>query len=166
MNTKNKIQVYGLKKSGTNFLEFSLVKNFPEIEYVNTYPQNKKGRSRVALKHHKPNLNEAELGIIYIYKDYKEWVPSVKRQYSGQKLNEWQEFLDIVKTFDESKCLILNHGWCVDNFQQMLKLISDKFNLTMPEEPIKPTKRLDKRGALCKETNKEYVHYTKENPKE
>lgn len=158
-DTKNMIQVYGLKKSGTNFLEFSLVKNFPEIGYFNAYPKKRSGQ---ALKHHKPDLNEAELGIIYIYKNYKDWVPSVKREYSGQDLNDWQEFLDIVKTFDESKCLILNHGWCVDNFEQMLKMISDKFGLTMPEVPIRPTSRLDKGGALCQETKKEYIHYTKE----
>jgi hypothetical protein len=155
---KNKIQIYGLKKSGTNFLEFSLVKNFPEVGYFNAYLSN----SRRALKHNRPDMDQADQGIIYIYKDYEKWVPSVKREYSSQTLDQWQDFLDLVKTFDESKCLILNHGWCVDNFEDMLKLISDKFNLTMPEKPIKPTKRLDKGGSVAKETKIKYVHYTQE----
>ena len=162
MLMKNKIQIYGLKKSGTNFLEFSVVKNFPEVGYFNAYPNG----SRVAMKHYRPNIDQAEQGIIYIYKDYENWVSSVKREYPGESLDKWKEFLDLVKSFDESKCLILNHGWCVDNFEEMLRLIADKFNLTMPEEPIKPTKRLNKGGAKSSELKKEYVHYTQENPEE
>ena len=154
---KNKIQIYGLKKSGTNFLEFSLVKNFPEVGYFNAYPSD--GRPFMALKHYRPNMDEAEQGIIYIYKDFDKWVPSVTREYPGDRLAQWREFLDLVKTFDESKCLILNHGWCVDNFEEMLRLIADKFNLTMPEEPIKPTMYLDKGGANATELNREYEHY-------
>lgn len=161
---KNTIQIWGLKKSGTNFLEWSMVRNFPEVGYFNSYPDNAyfakfpehRHKGRMALKHYPPSLEFGEKGIIYIYREYDLWEESVTRDFPKDRKEDWQEYLDLVHTLDEEKTLILQHKWCVDNFEAMLQTIADKFNLTMPDEPIQPMKRLNQEGAKAKETEEDY----------
>jgi hypothetical protein len=70
MPEKNLIQVYGLPRSGTNFVEWTLQKYFSQINYQNIFlnetdiPKLKKYQNKIALKHSYPNLNHSEYAII------------------------------------------------------------------------------------------------------
>ena len=83
----NKIQVYGMQGSGTNFLEYSLRNNFIDLEYDGTLSAvgNVKGDERFgvqqSLKHTLPNRDNGK--ALIIYRDYEEWNYSVKKKFSS-----------------------------------------------------------------------------------
>ena len=79
----NTIQVFGLPRSGTNFLEWSIVNYIDNIDYENKYQACdvmglKKYGKRISLKHSLPTHNHSKY-VIVIYKDFEKWSKSYKR---------------------------------------------------------------------------------------
>jgi hypothetical protein len=81
LNYRNKIQVYGLPRSGTNFIEWTLRNNFYNVDYNNIAATNEvkgSGPHETLLKHNYPTLDNSD-GVIVIYKEFDEWKRSLKR---------------------------------------------------------------------------------------
>lgn len=128
---RDKIQVYGLQRSGTNFLEWTLKNNF-YIDYNST----KVGISNVigdgrykgyqSLKHCLPNLHNGK--ALIIKRDFEDWDASVKKQFP--ECNYSRETYDFYyntpyrENWNEKEFLLVNHKWAVLNYGELLKSIS------------------------------------------
>lgn len=92
---KNTIQVFGLPRSGTNFLEWSIIEYFDGIKYVNIYEicdvsgLNIFGNN-AAVKHSLPKLKYSD-HIVVIYKDFEKWSKSYKKWSNREPKKEiWE----------------------------------------------------------------------------
>lgn len=164
MNIKNTIQVYGLPRSGTNFIEWSLVKNFRYIRYENIYEQCEikevrrwlpKEDATIAVKHQYPSFEHANK-VIVIYKEWDVWIDSFNRWAQAHKENTfpkkiYDNYLSVAESLDPERTMILQHSHAVDNFNLVMHTISEKFNLIARPELRQPTLVLDKGGARCQE---------------
>lgn len=160
MLTDNTLQVFGLPRSGTNFVEWCIVNYFDDVKYKNVYkPCNVEGIKRYrpnpdAYKHSYPTLGE-EKGVIVIYKKHDEWLESYKRAYK-HPLGDgvWKKYLEYAKALDENRTYIVEHVHMFYNLEQVLLEISEKFNLTLTGgEHVPPVGRLDRGGAHAKPKN-------------
>lgn len=151
---KNTIQVYGLPRSGTNFLEWSLVEYFEDLHYENKYEKcDVKGivnyTKPTALKHCHPNLKHSDF-VIVIYKEYDKWVKSYKK-WSGKKAEKsvWETYLKKANEIDEKFCMIISHDTLYNKYENTLNDVSNKFNLKMIKDKkiLKPTGIMNRGGA-------------------
>lgn len=147
---ENRIQIYGLPRSGTNFFEWCIVNYFDNVAYKNIYqecdvPGLREHKRRVALKHSFPNLDHSEFCIV-VYKEYDEWKNSYKKR--GKPSREtWQKYLDCANALDKSKCFIYEHKYAYNNLENVLKEISEKTGLTLKDVDIVPPKYYLNRGG-------------------
>lgn len=157
---KNKIQVYGLPRSGTNFLEWSLVNNFKNLEYKNYYskPDIKEiPRTKVAIKHNFPNLHDSQFCIV-IYKDWPIFQDSYKK-WAKKDLNKktYDLYISKAKKLDHKRVLIFNHSWLCKNYVLGMKMISKKFEVELNEVIKQPLNVLDKAGASSKQQKNKFI---------
>tara|TARA_Y100001972_G_C7645185_1_gene324196 strand:+ start:397 stop:870 length:474 start_codon:yes stop_codon:yes gene_type:complete len=148
---KNDIQVFGLPRSGTNFIEWSLKNNFKNIFYNNLYMDYK--NKQISVKHYFPSFIYSDY-VIIIYKEYNPWLISMKKD--GKHPSEWPEyeqFLKVANSLPKDKTIIIEHTWAVENYFQLLDLISEKFNFELIDNPTQPKYRLNKLGAKASQTN-------------
>lgn len=136
--------------------------NFTDIGYKNIYlnpgdkmiPQflSSLRPGKAALKHSYPNLQYSKY-IIVIYKEWDKFSPSFKRwgvkEYPHK---EYQKYLDIARSIDPEKHLLIEHSWACENYNIFVNKISEKFKITKNNTTRAPTNRLNKGGALCRET--------------
>lgn len=157
----NKIQVYGLPRSGTNFIEWTLRNNFVDV-YYNITPEHINDVEGSApywtdAKHCYPNLNHSEYAIV-IYKEYDEWLKSIKRM--GWVLNvskeTHQKYIETALKLDADKVIVVEHKWAVDNYYNLLDNISNKFGVKLVDNPIQPIKKVDMDAGISL-TNVDYV---------
>jgi len=160
LNYHNNIQVYGLPRSGTNFMEWTLRNNFYNVDYHNIDAINEvkgSGPHLTLKKHNYPILDTSE-GIIVIYKEFDEWRKSLKR--GGMNLlidrEAHQNYIDRAKEFDSSKVLIVEHEWCLNHYYKLLERISIKFGLELKHDWEQPLKRMSTDGGVTL-TNEDYV---------
>jgi hypothetical protein len=145
---KNKIQVFGLPRSGTNFIEYTIQNNFEGIEYhklfdkPNVVGDNMNKKQRQSVKHLYPTLSYSDY-VIIIYKDYVDWVKSIKKVGWDLDISydEYLRYLFIGYSLPEERRIIINHRWAVENYEQMLNDISDKFGLDIKKDWVQPEKR-------------------------
>lgn len=153
---KNDIQVFGLPRSGTNFVEWTLMNNFEEIQYSNIYAIcNVYGIEmyRTAVKHNLPCFKYSDK-IIVIYKDYDKWIDSFRRDNrkfirKADPKQIWKKYYDHALALPEEKTIIVNHTWAVKNYNEFLELIKKKFKFKLIENPVQPEIRTDGGGAGC-----------------
>ena len=157
---RNRIQVYGLPRSGTNFVEWSLVNNFKNLEYKNYYSEpeiTEIPRSNVAIKHNFPSLNNSEFCIVI----FKEWTlfSSSYKKWSGRDISKetYDLYLSKAKKLDPNRCLIFNHSWLCENYNLGLQMISDKFKVRLNDKIIQPMNSLDKNGANAKQKKNKFI---------
>ena len=145
----NKIQVYGLPRSGTNFIEWSLMNNFKDLIYYlgNTYTDVEglffyKQEIVTSVKHCYPSLDKCEFALV-ICKDFENWKSSMdKLGWSrGNEQEVYDEYLKRAEELDPERTIILNHKWCTQNYVECLNLISEKTNTPLKEEIKIPTKK-------------------------
>jgi hypothetical protein len=162
---KNTIQVFGLPRSGTNFLEWSIVEYFDDIIYENKYQicdvegLNKYDRL-IALKHSYPSLDNSNY-VIVIYKDFEKWSKSYKKWSKKLPKKEiWEKYLKKSNEIDVKRCLLISHDELFSNYKEILIKISRKFNLQLKNKPIiKPEGYFNKEGAKSQPIkNKKYKH--------
>lgn len=147
----NRVQVFGMQRSGTNFIEWTLRNNFVGLEYDGSVSNigNVKGDMRFgmqqSLKHCLPDCTTSELSIL-IQRDYEEWDKSVKNKFkSCQYTKETYDYYydtPYREKWDENTYLHINHRWAVLNYYELLEQIANRLNLTIKENWKQPTKRL------------------------
>lgn len=153
---RNKIQVFGLPRSGTNFVEWSLRNNFVGLDYVNIDVKSNLvgfkhfGRLQ-ALKHNYPSLDYSDF-VVVVWRDVDEWLKSVKsfRHTRGSKFSRGtlEEYLGEAKKISEDKRLIYNHRFLVNHYFDCLEEISLKFGVELVDNPVFPSKRLLTDGGV------------------
>lgn len=161
----NLIQVYGLRRSGTNFIEWSLVNNFSNVNYKNVrkscnVPGSDYG-SNIALKHSFPSLKHSKFAIV-IFKEYEEWTKSILRAYDQSKIlsrKDYNTYLKKAKDLDQDRTIIIEHRDALENYVSLLNNIQDKFNITLNSNIKFPTKRLNRSGAKASMTSKHYYSF-------
>lgn len=155
----NTLQVYGLPRSGTNFIEWSIKTNFIGVKYgqMNVpidIPELRvcKNRTITSAKHTLPNLKLAPYALV-IHKDFDEWVKSLERNrmITGEEEIAYQKFMDAANSLDPTKCLIFNHKWCVKNYEECLKKIAEFFKIELKKDFITPKNRFGMNGKMLED---------------
>jgi hypothetical protein len=151
----NKIQVYGMQRSGTNFLEWTLRNNFVGLEYDSSLSAigNVKGDERFgiqqSLKHTLPNLDNGK--ALIIYRDYDEWNYSVKKKFPNciYSVEDWTYYYETPfrEKWNQDDYIIVNHRWCVENYYTLLIAIGGRFKVDYKEDWKQPTGRMHYDGG-------------------
>ena len=140
----NKIQVFGLHRSGTNFLEWSLNNNFKGInykrytEYDKLIKGNYKGLTRfndfISLKHTKPTLDYCDY-IIATYKPLDEWISSVNRsrhlKNKKECIESYNKWLEDIDKIPSNKIILKTNKEWITNYKDLLEEISTKFDVIL-----------------------------------
>lgn len=162
----NDVQVFGLPRSGTNFIEWSLKNNFIDVKYSNLYEEKKNIDIKMlqkfkdmAVKHQYPSFKYSNK-IIVIYKEWDKWIESYRRwEYGGHfPKKEYDKYLEISRNLDPAKTIILEHTWAFLNYKEAMLSISNKFGFKPKEEIVQPTGYMNKGGANAEELPQGYVH--------
>ena len=77
------IQVWGLWRSGTNFIEYLVRNNIQNHNYTNRYAYSVFTSNQDALKHTLPNISKAKYHIC-VYKPFDVWIESYNKD-GGQR---------------------------------------------------------------------------------
>ena len=146
----NKIQVYGMQRSGTNFLEWSLRNNFVDLEYDGSLHSigNVKGDMRFgiqqSLKHTLPNLENGK--ALIIQRDYEEWNNSVRKNFSActYTLKDYNYYYQtpLRENWHQDDYILVNHKWAIQNYYTLLIAIQGRFGVRIKEDWKQPMKRL------------------------
>jgi hypothetical protein len=156
----NKIQIYGLRRSGTNFLENLILKYFDPLYHLiitnqNIHPLHPKYNKKVSLKHTLPNFNYSKF-IIIVYKPYEEWVKSVTRKYGDKSsiYKIWESFSnESLKIYNPKNTIITDWYTAATNYESLIYHISEKFNLPILNPNTSPP--LNKLGT---DSGKEFLN--------
>lgn len=152
----NTLQIYGLPRSGTNFIEWTIKNNYIGIKHEQTNAPIDihelsvcKNRTITSAKHTLPNLKIAPYALA-IYKDFEEWVKSLQkvRMITGEEEIAYQKFMDAARSLDPDKCFILNHKWCVQNYEECLEKMAKFFNIELKKDIIIPKNRFGMNGEM------------------
>ncbi len=148
---KNDVQVFGLPRSGTNFIEWSLQNNFKNLSYKNIYTNF--NNNQISVKHDLPSFTYSNY-VIVIYKEYNLWIASMKKDNKNpSNFPEYKKFLQTSNDLPKNKTIIVEHTWAVKNYFKMLDLISKKFNFELIDNLIQPKYKLNKGGSHSSQTN-------------
>lgn len=155
---KNLVQPFGLPKSGTNFLEWSLVHNFKGLDYMNLYtkgniPQFLKHRKRQSVKHCFPCLDYSDKAII-IVKEFDNWVESMTGEGWGKYASKqiYDTYLQRGYDLPINKRVVLKYEHFNKYYNNALNHIAGRLNLELSYPIIKPKYKLNKEGAKCEES--------------
>lgn len=152
---KKSIQVYGLPRSGTNYLEY-LIRNNIDCNYTNEYKENSpyfEFRTKVALKHTKPDESYADYHVIILKKSgnfinsYVNW----KKCNRNEAIETYKKAInDYLKFYKDNinSCIIIFHEDLINNENIFIEKLKDKFNLKQKTNEIICTeKRMNKSGG-------------------
>lgn len=155
--TKNNIvQVYGLQKSGTNFIEWTLRNNFPDLEYdgllwgLGEVPGDEKYRQIQSLKHLLPKRDKGK--ALIIRRNFDDWYYSIKKHFPNCYYNRhvYDFYYDTPYREDwhTDEYMIIDHSWAVQNYEALLERIRILSGGVAPIENWKqPLKRLKTDGG-------------------
>ena len=162
---KNDIQVYGLPRSGTNLLEWSLVNYFEDIVYENKYKVCDvegifKYGNYIAAKHSYPSFEFSDK-VVVIYKEFHKWEKSYKKwAKDSPKKQVWENYIKKSESLDTNRCIIISHKELNNNFEVTLKKISDKFGFKLKNiELSKPKNYMNRGGAKSNPLENKIYHY-------
>lgn len=129
MNWKDEVRVFGMRRSGTNMMEWVVREHFyPHYNGIaviqdNLY-HNKQGKYE-NLKHCLPTLEYSDK-IIVIFKPYAQWVESVKRiGYTETSQEAWSEHLYHSMKLPTDKCYLVDYNDFIDNYEHHVLAISE-----------------------------------------
>lgn len=136
-----RVGVFGLPRSGTNYMEWTLKSNFidldvPEVDFMlNDVPPHIP--KIIHKKHTFPKLDALD-GCVVIYKEYEEWVKSLerfkKRMWFPYTFQSWKDYLEKARELPTDKSLIVEYNWCVNNYELLLSNISSHFGVKIKED--------------------------------
>ena len=166
--SKNTVQIYGLPRSGTNFLEWSVLNNFKYVRYKNFYEDCTIDELRaclqiddpsIAVKHQRPSLQYSNR-VIVIHREWRNWIPDFQEWAGAASLNftkrVYDDYLDSARLLPKKNVLMISHEWMVMNFGKAIARIEKKFDLKRKPELVQPMNILDQGGANCKQTELPY----------
>lgn len=154
---KNIIEVFGLQRSGTNFLQWTLKNNFKNLNYIN-YTEHTSGvlgdiqgmakyQQPQSIKHLTPTLDYSQF-IIGIYKPLPKWVESSFRTNHLRDISKAElihtNWLNDFKALDPNRTILFEHSYITQNYNECLSLIAEKFNVELIEKIIQPSYRFDR----------------------
>jgi hypothetical protein len=92
--------------------------------------------------------------VIVIYNPFKLFNESF-RKWAGKDFNEeeYDKYMIAARKLPSKRCIIISHTEAVKNYDYLLKLINEKFEIEICDDPKKPLYRLNNEGHACKETN-------------
>lgn len=156
LEMRNKVQVFGLQRSGTNFLEWSLRNNF-DINYQNISSiGNVKGDmwygKNQSLKHCLPTLEHSDYAIV-IWRDYDKWNNSVQRAFPhcNYTKTNWYQYITHSYNFaneNYGKVMLVEHKWAVENYETMLKAMGKLFQIELKKDWRQPTNYMNRDGGI------------------
>jgi len=163
---KYQIQIFGLQRSGTNFLHWTLNNNFildEKIDYSlsnDNVKGNIKGMARYnqpqSIKHLYPTFEYSNY-IIGIYKNFDNWFNSAKKSKHLVDINMAKDihksWLDKFDSLPNQKKILLNYEEFVNKYETKIMEISNKFNLKINNPIIFPKYEMNKGGEM---TNKKF----------
>jgi hypothetical protein len=136
-----KLGVFGLPRSGTNFMEWTLRTNFIDLEVeerdfiLNDVPPHIP--KVIHKKHTFPTLDGLD-GCVVIYKGFVDWIESLERfkktMWFPYTLKSWEDYLEKARELPKDKCLIIEHSWMVKNYSISLSNISSHFGVKLKED--------------------------------
>lgn len=156
----NKIQVYGLRRSGTNFIESIVLNNFDNnyntvIVKQNIDKKHLKYGCKVSLKHTLPTFKYSEF-IILVYKPYEEWKKSMEKIYKKQSFYiVWEKFHEKINDIYNDKVIVVDWYEAATNQKEFINHISEKFKLDVDQIIFPPKKKMD-RSKGDRVTNKNF----------
>lgn len=147
---KNTIQIYGLPRSGTNYLEYLMLNNLKvSYERIFVVSQNRKEfnfEKKIALKHLIPKRKYSAYYLI-IYKSPKKWLNSFYNYNNKQLLyndpkiaatlynNYMEAYLFFLKKYPNRTCLI-NHSLLLGNEKKFFIFLKKKFKIGWKQKHI------------------------------
>jgi hypothetical protein len=151
---KNIIQVFGLHRSGTNFIEWSLKNNFEGLEYDGrsewyaNVPGDEQYGGTQSLKHTLPTLVFSDYAIV-VRREFKSWNRSVRNKFPHCNFTKetYDYYYHIGSTLNSEKCIFIDYEWVCDNYKQFLDMIEEKFGYKIKENWFQPKKRLATDGG-------------------
>ena len=164
---KNTVQVYGLPRSGTNFVEWALINNFYHIQYANydCYDFNPIiPRKKWAIKHSlEPNFYYSD-NLIIIFKPIEEYLISYKKWNTNKydenvvksTYNSYMKYVNNLYENYKNNVLLINYNDAYNFYEKFITDINYKFKLHIKEKIIKPENRLDKGGAKVRQTSRKF----------
>jgi len=140
-----KVRVFGLQGSGTNFVEWTVMNNFNglglsiEKKAIRNVEGDVHYGKTQNLKHCYP-INDSDFFNIIIQRDFDEWINSNHVQSSNYTKETYNYYYDtpIREKWDTKDYILVNHRWCVLNYYDFLKLISQKTNCDIKEHWEQP----------------------------
>jgi len=159
----NKVQIFGLQRSGTNLIEWSLINNFKDIKYSNLYddsniPNYIRFNEKQVVKHHFPTLEYSDYAFI-VYKKYKDWLGSMikyrKRKFVKKEIHD--EYLKRARELPSDKIIIHEYTYIMNHYKKVLEEMADKFNLILVDDIKMPNNRLTSGGARVEETTQKFI---------
>lgn len=147
----NIVQVYGMQRSGTNFLEWTLRYNFPDLNYdgspweVGEVPGDERYGMKQSLKHCLPRRDRGK--ALIIERDFEEWNKSIKDNFPKCKYTK--EIYDFYydtpfrENWHTDDYIMVNHRWAVENYKMLLEMIRVlSGGVDYKEDWEQPTKRV------------------------
>lgn len=161
---KNIIQVFGLHRSGTNFIEWTLKNNFEGLEYdgraewYSTVPGDEQYGGTQSLKHTWPSLVFSDYAIV-VRREYESWRRSVRNKFFYCKFTKdtYNYYYDIARNLDSDKTIFVEFEWVVENYEEFLFMIENKFGFKVKKDWYQPTRRLATDGG----ESMERIHWKK-----
>lgn len=152
------VRIYGLPRSGTNFLEY-LIRNNTDCIYEYDY---KKGdeylgwSSEIAIKHCCPNDDDNLDIYLIIVKNKSSFIESYKKwdkyNYSHRDIsNMYEKAIDDYIKFKQdypSKVEIIPYEKLVGNEAKYLKILSYKFGFNINDKIDIPKKKMSRDGGI------------------
>ena len=155
--TMKKIWVFGLQRSGTNFLEYLIRKNL-NVSYETEYCDNEYiGKIHDSLKHSKPKLGDDIDYYILIFKLKPNFVESFNKWRIGTgakiKINPDVLYDKMVKDYidfynkNREKCILVLYEDLYGNEGEFINFVSDKFTIDVNGEIDIPKNRMGRNGG-------------------
>ena len=158
---RNKIQVFGLQCSGTNFVEWSLLNNFEGLDYQWNLSSVGDVKGDIyygkpqSLKHCYPNLEQCDVALI-IERNFDSWDESVKKNFKecSYTKEDWDKYYDLVyrEGWMAPHFLHFGYEWIVENYEEFLKAIEGRmrgwnYDVELKSNWHQPKMRLKRDGG-------------------
>lgn len=146
-----KARVYGLPRSGTNFLEY-LIRNNTDLEYKNEFGISPYFGKYSAIKHCKPKDDDKDLYIL-IFKNknnftisYNKWRKTPKDKILKMYDIAMNDYVEFYKN-NKNKTVIIAYEQLIGNEIKLLNHLSTEYGVGLTKDIDIPKKRMDKSGG-------------------
>ena len=158
----NKIEVFGMQKSGTNFIQWSLKNNINNLTYEDVSSIGEVegdmffGKTQ-SLKHCKPTLDERRVALI-VKRNFEDWDASVKNKFPQcrytKEIYDWYYNTPEREDWFTPYYINVSYEDAVQNYEQFLNHIASRLrwyfdddSYTVKENWVQPMKRTSNDGG-------------------